>query len=114
MAPAIGDGESVINISPLAARLAMENLPAYSASKGGVESFTRAALKELAPEIRVNDIAPGFVITPQNAETYTEGTEKRERIDVRTPLGRVADRDEMSGPRCTWRVTRRRSSSERS
>ncbi|ELZ61855.1 short-chain family oxidoreductase [Haloferax sp. ATCC BAA-646] len=97
LAPAVADGGSIINISSLAARLSMANLPAYSAAKGGVEAFTRASAKELAPEIRVNAIAPGFVITPQNADTYAEGTEKRERIDERTPLGRVAEREEIVG-----------------
>lgn len=97
MAPALSDGGSIINISSLAGRLSMSNLPAYSAAKGGVDAFTRAAAKELAPDIRVNAIAPGFVITPQNEETYASGTEKRRRIDERTPLGRVADREEIVG-----------------
>ncbi|SEV85062.1 SDR family NAD(P)-dependent oxidoreductase [Natrinema salifodinae] len=96
-APAIEEGGSIINISSLSARLSMANLPAYSAAKGGVEAFTRASAKELAPEIRVNAIAPGFVITPQNADTYAEGTEKRQRIDERTPLSRVAEREEIVG-----------------
>jgi len=97
MVPAMDDGGSVINISSLAARLSMENLSAYTAAKGGVEALTRASAKELSPEIRVNAIAPGFVITPQNKTTYAEGTEKREEIDDRTPLGRVADREEIVG-----------------
>ncbi len=97
MAPAMDEGGSIVNISSLAARLSMANLPAYSAAKGGVEAFTRASAKELAPDIRVNAIAPGFVITPQNADTYAEGTEKRETIDERTPLGRVAEREEIVG-----------------
>lgn len=97
LAPAMESGGAIVNISSLSARLSMANLPAYSAAKGGVEAFTRAAAKELAPEIRVNAIAPGFVITPQNEETYAEGTEKRERIDRRTPLGRVAEREEIVG-----------------
>lgn len=96
MVPAMESG-AIINISSLAARLAMANLPAYAAAKGGVEAFTRASAKELAPEIRVNAVAPGFVITPQNAETYAEGTEKRRTIDERTPLERVAEREEIVG-----------------
>jgi NAD(P)-dependent dehydrogenase (short-subunit alcohol dehydrogenase family) len=96
-APAMDEGGSIVNISSLAARLAMANLPAYSAAKGGVEAFTRASAKELAPDIRVNAIAPGFFITPQNADTYAEGTEKRTRIDERTPMGRVGDREELVG-----------------
>lgn len=97
MAPAMGDDGSIVNISSMAARLSMANLPAYSAAKGGVEAFTRASAKELAPEVRINAIAPGFVITPQNADTYAEGTEKRAEIDDRAPLGRVADREELVG-----------------
>jgi NAD(P)-dependent dehydrogenase (short-subunit alcohol dehydrogenase family) len=96
-APAMDDGGAIVNVSSLSARLAMANLPAYSAAKGGVEAFTRASAKELAPDVRVNAVAPGFVVTPQNAETYAEGTDKRERIDERTPLGRVADREEIVG-----------------
>ena len=96
MLPAMDEG-SIVNISSLAARLAMANVPAYAAAKGGVEAFTRASAKELAPDVRVNAIAPGFVITPQNADTYAEGTEKRERIDARTPMARVADREEIVG-----------------
>ncbi|WP_247004449.1 SDR family NAD(P)-dependent oxidoreductase [Halosolutus gelatinilyticus] len=96
-APAMDEGGSIVNISSLAARLSMANLPAYSAAKGGVEAFTRASAKELAPEIRVNAVAPGFFITPQNADTYAEGTKKRDRIDERTPLGRVGERDEVVG-----------------
>ncbi len=95
--PEIADGGTIIPISSLTARLSMAELPAYTAAKGGVEALTRAASKELAPSVRVNAIAPGFVITPQNEATYAEGTEKRSRIDERTPLGRVGDREEIVG-----------------
>lgn len=97
LAPAMDNRGSIVNISSLAARLSMANLPAYSAAKGGVEAFTRVSAKELAPDIRVNAIAPGFVITPQNADTYAEGTDKRTKINERTPLSRVADREEIVG-----------------
>lgn len=88
---------SIVNISSLAARLSLANAPAYSAAKGGVDAFTRAAAKEFAPDIRVNAIAPGFIITPLNEDVYAEGTLKRERIDCRTPMGRVGNREEMVG-----------------
>lgn len=92
----MGSG-SIINISSISARLAAANLLAYSAAKGGANSFVRAAAKELAPDIRVNAVAPGFVITNQNEEEYAEGTEKRTRIEDRTLLNRVADREEIAG-----------------
>ena len=94
---AAGDGGSVVTISSLTARLAMADLAPYAAAKGGVEALTRAAAKELAPAVRVNAVAPGFVVTPQNEDTYAEGTEKRTRIDERTPMGRVAEREEVVG-----------------
>jgi NAD(P)-dependent dehydrogenase (short-subunit alcohol dehydrogenase family) len=95
-APAMETG-SVTTISSLTGRMAFAEAAAYTAAKGGVDALTRAAATELAPSIRVNAIAPGFVITPQNRETYAEGTEKRRRIDERTPMGRVADRGEIVG-----------------
>lgn len=88
---------SIVSISSLAARLAIADAAAYTAAKGGVDALTRAAAKEYAPDIRVNAIAPGFVITPQNQDEYAEGTEKRAKIDERTPMGRVADREEIVG-----------------
>jgi len=91
------DGGSVVNVSSLAARSAIAEASAYAAAKGGVEALTRVAAKELAPDVRVNAIAPGFVITPQNEETYAPGTAKRKRIDERAPMGRVADREEIVG-----------------
>jgi NAD(P)-dependent dehydrogenase (short-subunit alcohol dehydrogenase family) len=91
------DSGSVIAISSVAARLAAPNLSAYSVAKGGTNSLVRVAAKELAPDIRVNAIAPGFVITNQNKTEYAEGTEKRAEIDERTMLNRVADREEIVG-----------------
>jgi len=95
-APAMAGG-SVTAISSLAARLGFTEAAAYTAAKGGVDALVRAAATELAPSIRVNAVAPGFVLTPQNRETYAEGTEKRRRIDERTPMGRVANREEIVG-----------------
>jgi NAD(P)-dependent dehydrogenase (short-subunit alcohol dehydrogenase family) len=95
-APAIDEG-SITAISSLAARCALSDTAAYTAGKGGCEALVRTAAKELAPAVRVNAIVPGFVITPQNRETYAEGTDKRARIDRRTPMGRVAEREEIVG-----------------
>jgi 3-oxoacyl-[acyl-carrier protein] reductase len=55
---------SVINISSIAGTAGLDGATAYSATKGAVTAFTRAAAKELAPAgIRVNAIAPGFIET---------------------------------------------------
>jgi NAD(P)-dependent dehydrogenase (short-subunit alcohol dehydrogenase family) len=91
------DGGSIVTISSMTATLGLPNLAAYTAAKGGVEALTRAAAKELGPDVRVNAIAPGFFVTELNRETYAEGTERRERIDERTAMGRVGETEELIG-----------------
>ena len=88
---------SVIHISSLAPQVAAPTLSTYTAAKGGVDAYTRAAAKELAPAVRVNAIAPGYVVTPQNEELIGEGTEARRRIRERCPMDDVADREEIAG-----------------
>jgi NAD(P)-dependent dehydrogenase (short-subunit alcohol dehydrogenase family) len=91
------DGGAIVNISSISDRLSRSELAPYLASKSGVDGLTRAAAKELAPEIRVNAVAPGFVWTPMAEGTYDEGMPVRDRIDERTPLGRMADPAEIVG-----------------
>ena len=88
---------SIVNISSIVPQVAAPNLSAYAAAKGGVDALTRAAARELAPAIRVNAVAPGFVITPHNRDTYAEDTERRRRVEERASLGRVAEREEIVG-----------------
>jgi NAD(P)-dependent dehydrogenase (short-subunit alcohol dehydrogenase family) len=95
--PAVADGGSMVTISSMAARLAMPGLAPYSAAKGGVEALTRVAAAEFGPSIRVNAVAPGYVLTPQNRETYAEGTEKRAIIEDRTAVGRLGTTEEIAG-----------------
>jgi NAD(P)-dependent dehydrogenase (short-subunit alcohol dehydrogenase family) len=94
---ALADGGAAVTISSMAARLAMPTLPAYSAAKGGVEALTRVAAADFGPAVRVNAIAPGYILTPQNADTYAEGTEKRAVIEDRTAAGRLGRPDEVVG-----------------
>lgn len=91
------DEGSIVNISSMSADLARHRLMPYCAAKSGVNALTRCASRELAPNIRVNAIAPGFVMTPLTEEEYGEGTTLREGINERAPLGRVADRNEIVG-----------------
>ncbi len=46
-----------------------EGIMAYSAAKAACINFTKTLAKELAPEIRVNSVAPGFVLTPNYTDT---------------------------------------------
>lgn len=91
------DGGSVVNIASMASVLAMPELSAYTAAKGGIEALTRAAAKDLAPEIRVNAIRPGYFITEQTKEAYAEGTERYQAVTGRSMIPRFGDPSELSG-----------------
>ena len=72
----------------------------YSASKGGVVSMTRAMAMELAPDIRVNCICPGWVDTDMFRRDYVETAPdpvaaEREAIEA-APLKRVATPEEVA------------------
>jgi NAD(P)-dependent dehydrogenase (short-subunit alcohol dehydrogenase family) len=63
---ALAGGGSVINMSSMAALMALTERDCYTAAKGGVASMTRSMAVEYAPDnIRVNAIAPGLVLTPR-------------------------------------------------
>ena len=62
----------IINITDINVDKALENHSIYLASKAGLQTLTRSLAKELAPNIRVNAIAPGAILEPPNAEWTTE------------------------------------------
>ncbi|MCQ6272779.1 SDR family oxidoreductase [Pseudarthrobacter sp. R1] len=61
---------SIVNLSSLAGKKALENLGAYCASKAAVLSLTQVAALEYAPTVRVNAVCPGVVETPMQQTEY--------------------------------------------
>ena len=86
-------GGSIINLSSIMGKVAMPNVTAYAASKGGVLMLTKAAAVEWAPlGIRVNSVHPGFIDTPMVANALhaaENGNEIRSAIIAAHPLGRL-------------------------
>lgn len=66
----------VINITDVHANNPLKNYPIYSCAKAGLAMLTRALALELAPEIRVNAIAPGSVLWPEGENSYSEKQKK--------------------------------------
>lgn len=66
---------------------------AYTAAKGGMITLNKAMAKELAPEIRVNAIAPSNVITDM---TKGAGEKLIEQFRQETPLKRIAEPEELA------------------
>ena len=94
-APAIiaSGGGSIVNVSSLAGMRAAAGAMAYGASKWAVRGMTKTASVELARKgVRVNSIHPGLIETPM-ADQLGVGIDKVAR---RTPMGRVADADEVA------------------
>ena len=77
-----GSKGSVVNLVDLSAFQPWVSFPHHSVSKAGLLQLTRVAARSLAPHVRVNAIAPGAVLPP---EDYTE--EQRERSRTQTALG---------------------------
>jgi len=87
---------AVVNISSIAAKLALPGRTAYSAVKGEVIAFTRALGCEWADQgIRVNAVAPGTIETPLVERNLELGLLNRDRILERTPMKRLGRPEEV-------------------
>ena len=87
---------SIINISSTAGQRGEAFYSPYAASKGAMISATKSWSTELAPGIRVNAVAPGWVDTDMTAEALSG--ERRDEILDTIPLHRVATPAEIAGP----------------
>jgi 3-oxoacyl-[acyl-carrier protein] reductase len=89
-------GGAIVNMSWDHVDLGMagENPVLYAAAKGGIMSFSKSLARQVAPRVRVNILAPGFIET-----AFGEQADERWRRDVeaRTPLGRWGAPEDLVG-----------------
>lgn len=87
-------GGSIVNIASIIAKIGNLGQANYSASKGGVVSFSKTAAKELAREkIRVNCILPGFIDTPM-AQAVPDKV--KDKIVAQVPLGKFGEPEDIA------------------
>ncbi len=86
-------GGSIVNIVDVHAERPMRNYVVYSAAKAGLATLTRSLARELAPEVRVNGVAPGSILWPEHSMPEAE---TRESILQRIPLQRAGTPEDIA------------------
>jgi NAD(P)-dependent dehydrogenase (short-subunit alcohol dehydrogenase family) len=89
---------TIINMSSMSAASAEPTKAVYAASKGAVALLTKGLALELAPHgIRVNAIAPGYMLTSLVKGGLEADPERKKRVLARIPLGRLGEPEEIGG-----------------
>ena len=93
-APALRKSQgAIVNLSDIHAERPLKNFVVYSIAKAGLAGLTRSLARELAPDIRVNAVAPGPILWPDD-ESFDELS--RQRIISHTPLKREGTPDDIA------------------
>lgn len=82
----------IVNIVDIHAERPMHGHLLYSIAKAGLVALTRALAQELAPQVRVNAVAPGVIIWPEN----WQDDEERRKIIAHTLLKREGEPDDIA------------------
>lgn len=86
---------AIVMVSSTSGQRGEPNYSNYSASKGGQISFTKALACELAPKIRVNAVAPGWIETAMVRPVFEDAAYEQSVIDS-IPLKRIATTDDVA------------------
>ena len=86
---------AIVMVSSTSGQRGEANYSNYSASKGGMISFTKALACELAPKIRVNAVAPGWIETAMVRPAFADKDYEQSVLDA-IPLKRIATTDDVA------------------
>jgi pteridine reductase len=84
---------AIVNITDIHADRPLKSYVVYTVAKAGLSGLTRALARELAPEVRVNAVAPGPILWPDD-EQFDELS--RQRIVSHTPLKREGTPEDIA------------------
>jgi len=76
----------IVNIVDIHAERPVLEYSPYTIAKAGIAMLTKSLARELAPEVRVNGVAPGVIIWPENAAEHSK--QEKQRILEQIPLAR--------------------------
>lgn len=94
-----GDQPAIVNMSSISGYIGSVGYAAYCSTKGAVDSLTRSLALELAPKIRVNAIAPGWIETPftvAGLEKSEDPVQYRKEVEAMHALQRVGSPTEIA------------------
>jgi NAD(P)-dependent dehydrogenase (short-subunit alcohol dehydrogenase family) len=88
---------AIVNCASIAGLVGFPNLPAYTASKGGIVQLTRTAALEYAQSgIRVNALCPGVIHTPMVDRITNQDPESEAQFTALEPIGRMGTPEEIA------------------
>jgi len=88
-------GGSIVNLADIHGLRPLADHPVYCAAKAGLVMLTRCLARDLAPEVRVNAIAPGSILWPEGPDGDDPGA--RARILEATPMRRQGNPADIAG-----------------
>jgi pteridine reductase len=83
---------AIVNLVDIYAERSIANYPIYVMAKGALAAMTRTLALDLAPDVRVNGVAPGAVMWPSDGKSYDD----QQAMMARTPLGRAGTPEDVA------------------
>ena len=95
LAPALRAARgSVVNITDINVRYPLKDYPVYCIAKAGKAMLTRTLARELAPDVRVNGVAPGSILWPEGPAAMDEDAKRA--LLAKIPLGRPGTPEDIA------------------
>jgi len=86
---------AIVNVIDIHAERPLKDFVVYSIAKTGLAGLTRSLALELGPDVRVNGVAPGAILWPDEGEHFAAS--ERRRIMRQTPLERIGTPADIAG-----------------
>jgi pteridine reductase len=92
--PALREAQGgIVNLLDIYAERPLANHPLYCMAKAALAAMTRSLALDLAPQVRVNGVAPGAVLWPGDGKPYAD----QQALLARTPMQRAGTPEDVAG-----------------